>query len=118
MRPTIAVGLILASWSSVAAADDSNVRGIIYTEENGGGTSFKIRSSNCIRLRSPLTGNVRSLDVTLFQECTLYYERRCDSDVKHVEFLDDQEKIQDPAVEAIRCTNVDADCVGGRGQEL
>ncbi|OAA75982.1 hypothetical protein LEL_05666 [Akanthomyces lecanii RCEF 1005] len=117
MRSTVAIGLLLASWCSAAAADDSNVRGTIYTEENSGGKSLKIRSSNCVRLRKPLLGEIHSIDVTLFQECTLYYERRCDSDVKHVTFYDDQKNIQDPAIEAVKCVDVDASCKQA-GKEL
>ncbi|OAA49232.1 hypothetical protein ISF_09444 [Cordyceps fumosorosea ARSEF 2679] len=133
MHISNAIALIVGSLSLVAAADD-NVRvgrtalpqltstdtkqGILYTEENGGGISFKIRSSNCIRLRKPLTGAVRSISVTLFQECTLYYDRQCDSGVKHVDFYNDENKIQDPAVEAVRCADVDANCAAARDQEL
>ncbi|TQV99042.1 hypothetical protein IF1G_03122 [Cordyceps javanica] len=118
MHPATVLSLVLASWSSAVRADDSNVRGIVYTEESGGGVSFKIRSSNCIRLRKPLSGAIRSIDVSLFQECTLYYERRCDSSVKHVEFYNDEKQIQDPAIEAVRCIDVDANCVGAAAREL
>ncbi|KAJ3493836.1 hypothetical protein NLG97_g4481 [Lecanicillium saksenae] len=117
MRLIAILGLLLAPCLSAAQPDDSNVRGIIYGEEDGGGISYKIRSSNCIRLRKPLAGEVHSIDVSLFQECTLYYDRRCDSDVKHVEFYNDEKKIQDPAVQAVKCADVDASCAA-RSEEL
>ncbi|KAK3185310.1 hypothetical protein K4F52_006010 [Lecanicillium sp. MT-2017a] len=51
---------------------------------------------------------VYSINVTLFQECTLYYERRCDDDVKKVEYYD-EEDVEDPKVKAVRCKDVDAE---------
>ncbi|OAR03140.1 hypothetical protein LLEC1_05847 [Akanthomyces lecanii] len=110
MRSTVAIGLLLTSWCSAVAADDSNVRGTVFTEANGGGKSLQIRSSNCIRLRKPLLDSIHSINVTLFQECSLYYERRCDSDVKHITFYDDEQNIQDPEIEAVKCIDVDASC--------
>ncbi|OAQ62358.1 beta/Gamma crystallin domain-containing protein [Pochonia chlamydosporia 170] len=86
-------------WNIAASQIFPTSTCIIYPEENFKGKSLGIRSSNCIRLRKPLTNNIHSIKVTLFQEYTLYYEPGCQG-AKKLALYNDVEDLEDPLVKA------------------